>query len=241
MAPETLRRAKAYPYKIPSRSYVVDGTTHEELAEGGSPPDVSGRRPVLAVGSNQSPEQLLRKFPGPDWEPIPVSRGRLKDFDIVYSAHVASYGSIPAMLCHSPGTTVGLSVNWLTPAQEARMHETEVSTGNYHFGQLDGIQLDLDPGPALTSAFVYAGRRGTLLRDGLPVALSAMEAENRQWPALHQEEIQGHIRDRTAPDQPLDAFILAAVADASVRRRRIEEMKAESVILDFSGFTPIDI
>ena len=241
MSPEILRRAKAYPFNIPARSYIVDGDGHEELADGDPLPDVSGRRPVLAVGSNQSPEQLVRKFSDSGLGPIPVIRARLKDFDIVYSPHVASYGSIPATLGHSPGTTVSLFVNWLTPDQETRMHETEVSTGNYHFGKLNGIELDLDPGPALTSAFVYTSRRGALLREGLPVALSAIEAENRQWPAMHQEEIQSHARDRMAPDQPLDAFILAAVENPTVRKERIEVMMAESATFDYSGFTPIEV
>ncbi len=241
MSPEILRRAKAYPFTIPSRSYVVAAGAHEELGPDTPLPDFSGRRPVLAVGSNQSPEQLLRKFSEPGWAPIPVVRARLKDFDIVYSPHVASYGSIPATLGHSPGTTVSLFVNWLTPEQEERMHDTEVSSGNYHFGKLDGIELNLDPGPALTSAFVYTSRRGTLLRDGVPVALSAIEAENRQWPAMHQEEIQSHARERFSPDQPLDAFILAAVENASVRKERTEAMMSESVAFDYSGFTPIEV
>ena len=241
MSPEILRRAKAYPFTIPSRAYVVAAGAYEELGPGAPPPDISGRRPVLAVGSNQSPEQLLRKFSEPGWAPIPVVRARLKDFDIVYSPHVASYGSIPATLGHSPGTTVSLFVNWLTPEQEERMHDTEVSTGNYHFGKLDSIELDLDPGPALTSAFMYASRRGTLLRDGVPVALSAIEAENRHWPALHQEEIQRHARERFSPDQPLDAFILSAVENASVRKERTEAMMSESAAFDYSGFTPIEV
>ncbi len=245
MSPQILRRAKAYPFTIPSRSYVVAAGAHEELGPDAAAPDISGRRPVLAVGSNQSPEQLSQKFSESGWAPIPVIRARLKDFDIVYSPHVASYGSIPATLAHSPGTTVSLFVNWLTPEQEERMHETEVSAGNYHFGKLDGIELDLDPdldsGPALTSAFVYISRRGAFLRDGVPVALRAIHAENRRWPALHQEEIQRHARDRCSPDQPLDAFILAAVENASVRKERTEAMMSESAAFDYSDFTPIEV
>ena len=241
MSQAILRRAKAYPFTIPSRSYVVAAGAHEELGPDAAAPDISGRPPVLAVGSNQSPEQLSRKFSEPGWAPIPVVRARLKDFDIVYSAHVASYGSIPATLGHCPGTTVSLFVNWLTPEQEERMHETEVSTGNYHFGKLDGIVLDLDPGPALTSAFVYTSRRGAFLRDGVPIALRAIHAENRRWPALHQKEIQRHAREKFSPDQPLDAFILAAVENASVRRERTEAMISESAAFGYSGLTPIEI
>ncbi|MCH7550415.1 MAG: hypothetical protein IIA35_01745 [Proteobacteria bacterium] len=241
MFPDTLRRALSYPYEIPANSYIVYGGEHQELSPCAPMPDVSGRRPVLAVGSNQSPEQLIRKFNGSDLGPIPVIRARLKDFDIVYSPHVASYGSIPATLRHSPGTRVTLFVNWLTPAQVARMHETEIPTGNYHFGELDGIELQLDFGTAMTSAYVYSSRRGSLTRDGFPVALAAVRAENRIWPSLSQEEIQNHARDITAVGQPLETFIRAAIEDVSVRQERTRALMSDGLPFNYSSFTSIEI
>ena len=103
MAFDPVRHALSYPFEIPTRSYVVDGDGYAELAESAAPPDVSGRRPVLALGSNQSPAQLIRKYEGLGLGPIPVVRARLADFDVVYSAHVARYGSIPATLRPCPG------------------------------------------------------------------------------------------------------------------------------------------
>jgi len=241
MSPDTLHRALSYPYEIPANSYVVNGKTHQVLNPCAPMPDVSGRRPILAIGSNQSPEQLIRKFNGSDLGPIPVIRARLKDFDIVYSSHVASYGSIPATLRHSPGTRVTLFVNWLTPEQEARMHETEIPTGNYHFGELDGIELQLDFGPAMTSAYVYSSRRGSQTRDGFPVALAAVRAENRIWPSLSQEEIQNHARDITAPGQPLETFIRGAIEDVSARRGRTRALMSDGLRFNYPGFTPIKI
>ena len=240
---DALHRAKSYPYKIPARSYVITGDQYEELAIGAPMPDLSGRRPVIAVGSNQSPEQLIRTFKNADWGAIPVLRARRKNFDIVYSSHIASYGSIPATLRHSPGTRVSLFVNWLAPKQEIRRHEIESATHTYHFGKLDHIELDLDldRGLVLTTAFVYTSRRGALLREGHPVALKTIKAENRVWTAWHQEEIQNHARDRLAPGQPLDDFIHAAIADASIRQNRTEALMASSVAFNFSGFTPIEV
>ena len=121
------------------------------------------------------------------------------------------------------------------------MHETEVSTTNFHFGKLNDIELDLDLGLVLTSAFVYTSRRGALLRECHPVALKEIKAENRVWMALRQEEIQNHIRDRLAPGQPLDDFIHSAIADASIRQNRTEALMANSVAFNFSGFTPIEL
>ncbi|MBC8337621.1 MAG: hypothetical protein H8E39_02925 [Alphaproteobacteria bacterium] len=213
--------------------------SYRELGPEDPLPDVSGRRPVLAVGSNQSPEQLLRKYNDPDCGPIPVIKARLRDFDVVYSSHVASYGSIPATLAHSPGTVVTLFVNWLTPEEEDRMHETEVSTGNYHFGRLDGIELQLDRDRPLASAFVYCSRRGALVRDGRPVCLSEIPAEGRRWPSLGQEEIQAYVRDRMDPGRDVDTFIGDAIADALVRRDRTDTMASDSRPFDYPGFTPI--
>jgi hypothetical protein len=184
---------------------------------------------------------LIRKFNGSDLGPIPVIRARLKDFDIVYSPHVASYGSIPATLRHSPGTRVTLFVDWLTPEQESHMHETEIPMGNYHFGELDGIELQLDFGPAMTSAYVYLSRRGSLTRDGFPVALAAVRAENRIWASLSQEEIQNHARDVTAAGQSLEAFIRAAIEDDSARQERTRALMSDGLPFNYSGFTPIEI
>ncbi len=241
MTPDSLRRAKAYPFDIPSRSYVVAGGSHEELAKSAPEMDIGGCRAVLAVGSNQSPEQLLRKFPGSDWGAITVIRARLSDFDIVYSPHVASYGSIPATLFHCPGTTVTLFVNWLTPAQEKRIHETEVATGNYHFGRLDGIELQLEMGLTLASVYVYCSSRGSLGNNGGPVALAEVEAMGRKWPSLNQEEIQALVRDRVAPGLTMDQFIQEAIDNSSIRRARTEALMADSLPFNFSRFTPIEV
>ena len=238
---QALIRAKSYPYTIPSRSYIIADGTHRELSVDDVLPDVSGRRPVLAVGSNQSPEQLLRKFNEPDCGPILVIQARLCNFDVVYSPHVATYGAIPATLAYCPGTVMTLFINWLTPEEESRMHETEVPSGNYHFGRLDCIELQLDRGRKLTSAFVYCSRRGVLERDGCPIALSEIKAEGRCWPSLSQEKVQRYVRDCTDPGRKIDDFIGDAIADAQVRLARTEAMMSTSRPFDYPGFTPFSL
>ncbi len=53
------------------------------------------RTPVLAIGSNAGPEQLLRKYPLELFPQtlIPCVRCVLLDFDVVYSPCITSYGS----------------------------------------------------------------------------------------------------------------------------------------------------
>lgn len=237
MASDSVRRALSYPFEIPSRSYVVAGVRYEELPDGALPRDITGRRPVLALGSNQSPQRLIEKFKDGAFGPIPVIRARLHDFDIVYSAHVSRYGSIPATLLSCPGTWVTLFVTWLDAAQEKCMHKTEGHA--YWFGRLDGITLRLEIGGDLTSAFVYVGRRGALARNGAPVALAPVKAENRVWPALDQRQVQELVRDRLAPGQPLNAFIQAAVDDRAVRLARTEALMADSLAFEYQGFAAI--
>ncbi len=71
----------------------------EQLGIQWSPNDI--RTPVLAVGSNAGPEQLLRKYPPMlfrDGVLIPVVRCVLPDFDVAYSPCITSYGSCSGAL-----------------------------------------------------------------------------------------------------------------------------------------------
>ena len=79
---ELLALAKSYPFPAPEGSYLFSGGEAGPIA----PADFAGRVPVLAHGSNRSPEQLRRKF-GTAAE-IPVTYGWLADYDVVYSAHI---------------------------------------------------------------------------------------------------------------------------------------------------------
>ena len=67
--------AKAYPFPAPEHSYLYEDGGWHRLDHGFETAD---RTPVLAAGSNQSPEQLARKYTHmPDIGPIPAQRGRL--------------------------------------------------------------------------------------------------------------------------------------------------------------------
>lgn len=99
-----LKRALAYPYATPERSYLYrDGEAHE-LPEGG--PDLTGRTPLLSYGANSAPEALAWKLASLPGQELPVLRAELENFDVVYSAHVSPYGAVPATLIESPGPAV---------------------------------------------------------------------------------------------------------------------------------------
>ena len=230
--PDILALAKAYPFESPPGSYLFAEGRAAPLGELGRAAFV-GRTPVIAHGSNRAPAQLLRKF-GAAAE-IPVTRGWLADFDVVYSAHVTRYGSIAADLRHAPGVRASVSVTWLTETQLARMHETELGGENYRYGVLEKIDLELEVGPSggLREAHVYLSVRGCVAAEGVPVSLAAVEVRGRQvgrgHAALAQAEVQEVLRARHRAHEGLDPFILANVRDAARRHAFLAEIVAQSV------------
>ena len=240
MSQDAFERAISYPYWIPSRSYVVSDGRHEEINGEVSATDLFGRKPVLAVGSNQSPEQLTRKFVGPNWGTIPVIRVQLRDFDIAYSPHITNYGSIPSTLQGAAGVTVNLFVNWLTPKQLERMHETEIGSANYVFGRLENIELQIELGPSLDFVHVYASRRGILCHEGSPISVSEIPATGRTWLSLTQEQVQRHTRDQLDPGKELREFICGSIVKPDLRRKRTKALEKKSQPFKSPAFVPIE-
>ena len=91
--PDRIRHAESYPFARPSCSYLFkDGGMYP------LPPNAcAGRLPIVASGSNASPERLLAKFG--KIETIPVTRAELRHFVVVFAGHFTAYGAIPATLC----------------------------------------------------------------------------------------------------------------------------------------------
>ena len=226
-----LARALGYPYPLTHKSFVfrAGSTDGYRLVDNADEfPDVSGRTAVLAVGSNQSPEQLARKFPEPEWGEIPTSRVHVSGFDSVYSAHITGYGSIAAMLFPMPGTTVSLYVNWLTDQQLEKMHETELPNENYTYGRLEDIDLRVEAGPELSSVNLYMGSRGAFAPDGNVIPLAKVPAEGRANRALSQTEILRAVQKKLAQESGFEEFIFLSISDPAQRLEFIEEMEKTS-------------
>lgn len=225
---EILALAKAYPFAVPEESYVFRDGAAAPLGAA-APEAFAGRTAVLAHGSNRSPDQLRRKF-GREAE-IPVTRAWLADYDVVYSAHVTQYGSIAADLRHAPGVSACVYVTWLSEAQLARMHETELGGENYRYGVLERIELRLEAGPAggLREAQVYLSSRGCLAAEGRPQGLAAVEANGRPHGELPQDGALEAVRARHRTGETLDRFILANVRDPARRKGLIAEMRAHAL------------
>ncbi|MCP4329025.1 MAG: hypothetical protein GY791_11375 [Alphaproteobacteria bacterium] len=222
-----LARAMAYPFAIPPGSFVFRDGAATSLDFADLPSLTRGRMPVIACGSNQSPDQLARKYAGRG-DVFPVLRARLRDFDAVYSAHITTYGSVASTLQHIPGTTVALSVLWLDGDQLALMHTTEAPGENYAYTRLEGVRIEVDGGGVLETAWAYTSLHGCLNHDGDMVPLAAMPAENRSRPALEQQEMLGAVHRRLAPEIAFEDFVLENIGDRHIRRRRIGALRADA-------------
>ena len=232
-----IQHAKAYPFDIPQGSYVLDAQGWRPLSNA---PELRARHAVIASGSNASPDRLQAKYadhPNLLDAGIPVMRAQLHDFDSVYSAHIASYGAIPATLAYAPGSEADVFVTWLTDAQLARMHQTEAVGVNYDFVKLSGIRLLCDNGAGMTTAHAYISKRGCLNKDGSPVPLAALNTAGRQWRAMTQSEALDFARSQTAPNEEPDTFIRQHIDTASVRTERTEKLTQTALPFGWSAVT----
>lgn len=261
-----LARAKDYPYTTPQFSYVFAGGVALALTDTGGDPlrrgrvtfdgremttlealkrlgltaddSMEPRIPVLAYGSNGAPEQLARKFANHDDRVFVVVRARLADFDVVYAPHFTRYGTIPATLAPSAGTSVSVSITYLSPAQRDHMHDTEISAGNYTFGRLAGIALVPHGRAKMSDCWVYVSPHGSLDVSSAPVALAAVPAEGRRFQPLVTPDVLNHARDRLKPGADLDQFIGETIADHTLRRSRTRALRQSAIPFAIDEFTP---
>lgn len=210
-----LHRALDYPYGWPGACYLY--------REGGAHPVDSredrrrGCTPVLACGSNRSPEQLSRKFgPLSDADAILVEACRLDGFDVVHSAHITRYGAIPAALHPAPGVTVAVAVTWLSPPQLEIMDRSESVGLNYDRLRI-GADVTLADGTVIAHAEVYRSIRGPLQVGGAVVAHADVTALGRRAPALRSPDLLRRAHAAFAPGVALETFVLRLGRDRGYR------------------------
>lgn len=197
---DALRRALAYPYEIPRRSFVFDPTTGHThpLADPRSliGPD-RDRTPLLAIASNAAPEQLARKLGAraATSDPVVAVRVTVREHDVVYAARVSIYGAIPGTLVESPGSEVDLHVLLLTPQQRDALDRSESLGSGYVLATIPRDVVDAAPwlrGDLAT----YLATAGPLRIDGRPIALAATPARSARHPRWDQARVLGYVADR---------------------------------------------
>jgi hypothetical protein len=183
----------------------------------GHPDREPGPRRVLAYGANRSLAGIARKLgtdtPDP---PVVVAAARLEGFAVVYSAHVSPYGAVPATIQRRPGAAVDVHVLHLDDVQVAAIDAFEP---NYQRRRLEGVSLRLGDGTALDAVEAYVSLHGCLAVHGGPCGI----AERDQHAVLEL------VRDRLAPGQDLDAFILAGIRDPALQAARTAALRADAI------------
>ncbi|MFF4404435.1 hypothetical protein [Streptomyces sp. NPDC001404] len=112
------------------------------------PAALTGRHPVIAVGSNACPAQLRHKL-RQDGLPclVPMAPAEVRGIAVGCSAHIGVHGYVAAAPYADPGAAPTLVITWLDAEQLASVDRTEF---NY--------QRVLVPG----TGFLYVSRHGVL-------------------------------------------------------------------------------
>jgi hypothetical protein len=215
---DVVERALGYPYGAPSGPFVQLG--HQTLSPAEIEIDREERTPVLAYGSNAAPKVLSRKLALSD-QPVLVVPARLREFDVVYSAHISPYGAIPATLQRSPGTEVRVHVIYMTGAQIGVISATEP---NYEPELLEGIECQVEDGEELDEVSAYISRHGCLLVDDSELALAAVQASDRTFAAITEPEAMELVRSSLCPDTDLETFVLGNVTDPNLSQARTAQL-----------------
>jgi len=203
-------RARRYPFARAAGSYLFTAAGPEPFDPAGpeAGPLLDGRTPVLAYGSNSSPQALRRKFGALPGRRIPVTACRVEGFDAVYSRHFYD-GYIPATLAAAPGTTLRAHLTWLDREELAVMDRSEHLGLNYELRPLAGTAR-LGSGRA-ESPLAYHGLHGELTVEGSPIAVAGTEAEGRRLAELDQDGVLELARRAIAPDLTLEEMVAAAI------------------------------
>ena len=166
-----------------------------------------------------------------------MASATLADFEVVYSAHLSSYGAIPATLQYSPGARTNVSVLLTTPTERRLLRRTEP---NYDFGELDAVELRLELGPTLSTVSAVISRHGALTLDEAEVGLASVDTTNRRFPVRTQPQVLRAVRDLVAPGVELGEFILGNVRNRELARRRTEELKGTARPFGYRSWRVVD-
>jgi hypothetical protein len=148
---------------------------------------------------------------------------------VVYAAHFALYGALPATLHLVAGAASDVFVTWLTPAQLVRMHLTEGVGGRYDYVELAGLTLEIDRIGTIDAAGAYVGRNGALVEGGGPVRLAAVPARGCALPAKAQSAMLRAAHARLAAGWPYRRF-MGQILRSLRYRTRASTMLARSAL-----------
>ncbi|MDN6399084.1 MAG: hypothetical protein L0K01_01355 [Brachybacterium sp.] len=146
-------------------------------AEGVAP--LAERTQVIAVGSNQTPETIARKYRrnGRDITlTTPFVRCTVHDLAVGHVAHIAVPGYLPAAPYQAEGERMELVATWFDEEQLAVVDETEPNYDRLRLSAEDH-PLTLATGQEPAHFDVYASRWGVIAQGHRPIPLRLRQQE----------------------------------------------------------------
>ncbi len=219
----TLSRALDYPYARPDRCYLFHNSSVKPAS--GRDSYREGRTPILAYGSNRAPEQLHRKFGDlPQREAILVEMCDISGWDVVHSAHVTSYGAIPAALHEAEDVSVKVAVTWLSGKQLEIMDKSEHAGQNYGREHLGRTALLAD-GASIDEVQAYKTIHGPLFFDNRIASHADIEARGRINRAFTNAELLRYAHAEFDSERCFEVFLLQLAGNPLFRNSVTEKLK----------------
>jgi len=120
----------------------------------------------------------------------------LYDSDIVYSASISAYGSVPATQWPCEGVSVNLNVLWLKEDQLNKMHLTEGLGIAYDFVKLKLETVKIKDFEYKKDIYGYVSVPGILpFQDKLPKRMSSISGQNIKLNDLSEINALKYVQD----------------------------------------------
>lgn len=231
------RHALAYPFDPPDEPFVFAQGVAQAFSSA-TEGLIATRTPVLAVGSNGSPQRLAQKFG--DQVVIPVTTAVVPDHVVAHSAKFSAYASVPATLHPWPGAMSRVLVTWLTDAMLQIMDRTEDLGVEY-----DRVGVMVDFSMAIPTADrtgssklvdAYVSLAGAFGDQNGPIVSAASRVDGADGLThLDQKFIQTKAMELLDDKGPLERFILANVENDALRRERSKNISRTAGLQFLAG------
>lgn len=189
--------------------------------------NLTDRIAVIAIGSNSSPDVLIKKFRdaniGGDFF---IAQASIENHAVVHGAFLGAAGTVPATLVPHGKSLTNITVSFLTTEQAEKLTGTEP---NYDLVKTATriLTRGLANNPVIApGALAYVSPWRALSTDGVsPLALTAIPSET-PLQKMHSEDAATYVTRLLAPDQTAEHFFNSL--DLSIEARLIANYKLQS-------------
>jgi hypothetical protein len=220
-----LDRALRYPYDLPEKSYTFHKGVKRPLPDN-IQDHIQNRIAVIGYGSNSASEALDRKyrdFSDLYEDSIPVLRGSMRDYAVVYAAQFSTYGAMPATIHPVLNSELTTYVTFLTESQLERMHDTEDLGLYYSYEKIEST-IAFEEGFSIEESFAYVALGGSIFIEGKPLVLEAVKQSVPNSIVLSQREAQLKIIEALNLEDDIEQFIVDNALNEDLRNQRFKRV-----------------